>query len=119
MAVNQACRGCQKPREWSFSNTFDPHRAFDGSEASIPVRENRFWKRFKTHRLTRRNRSIKRAPPCACVITAMPRKKNYVHWITKYIFYNGLRHSDEMDEKEITNFLSRLTMKENIFIWRD
>jgi hypothetical protein len=40
--------------------------------------------------------------------------KTYVHWIRKFVFSRGLRHPDEMGEKEITNFLSHLAVKGNV-----
>jgi hypothetical protein len=41
-------------------------------------------------------------------------EKTYVHWIRKFVFFHGLRHPDEMGEKEITNFLSHLAVKGNV-----
>jgi integron integrase len=41
-------------------------------------------------------------------------EKNYVHWITKFIFYNGLHHPDEMGEREISAFINHLAVNENV-----
>jgi hypothetical protein len=50
--------------------------------------------------------------------TSYGTEKTCVHRIRKFVFFNGLHYPDEMGEKEITNFLSRLTIKKNVFIWR-
>ena len=35
-------------------------------------------------------------------------EESYVHWIRRFIFFHNKRHPDEMGEKEIAQFLSRL-----------
>jgi integron integrase len=34
----------------------------------------------------------------------------YIHWIKRYIFFNGVRHPAEMGEAEVTRFLSSLAV---------
>lgn len=38
----------------------------------------------------------------------------YLHWIKRYILFHKKRHPDDMDEKEITSFLTHLAMDCNV-----
>lgn len=38
----------------------------------------------------------------------------YIHWIKRYIFFHNKRHPMEMEEMEISEFLSHLAEKENV-----
>ena len=41
-------------------------------------------------------------------------EKNYIHWITKFARFHGLRHPTEMGEKEISAFINHLAVNEKV-----
>ncbi len=41
-------------------------------------------------------------------------EKSYIHWIRRYILFHGKRHPANMGEKEITQFLSNLAIREKV-----
>jgi hypothetical protein len=38
----------------------------------------------------------------------------YVHWIRKFILFNGKRHPEEMNEKEVSRFLTYLAVSKKV-----
>ncbi|GAA5315178.1 MAG: integron integrase [Candidatus Pelagadaptatus aseana] len=43
-------------------------------------------------------------------------EQTYIHWIKRFIFFNGKRHPAEMGNEEATAFLTHLAVKENVAI---
>jgi len=41
-------------------------------------------------------------------------EKTYVHWITKFVHFHGVRHPMEMEEKEISTFINHLAVNEKV-----
>ncbi len=45
---------------------------------------------------------------------AMNTEKSYWNWIRRFLFYNKMRHPNEMAESEVSNFLSHLATREHV-----
>ena len=41
-------------------------------------------------------------------------EKNYVHWITKFVFFNNMHNPAEMGEKKISAFITHLAVNERV-----
>ncbi len=41
-------------------------------------------------------------------------EKAYLHWIRRFIFFNGKRHSQEMAELEVEQFLTYLAITKKV-----
>ena len=41
-------------------------------------------------------------------------EKSYIHWIRKFIFFNGTRHPEEMGKPEVSRFLTHLAVNKNV-----
>jgi len=45
---------------------------------------------------------------------AVTTEKTYVHWVSRYIRYHGMRHPREMGAAEVQGFLEYLAVEEDV-----
>jgi len=41
-------------------------------------------------------------------------EKTYIHWIKRYIYFNHMKHPKDMNEKDISRFISHLAINRNV-----